>query len=113
MVCGVIVAALEVIEAGFVIVVVATVTEGVQVGEGVTGGLLIDKVVAAAVGDAGQLAPGVVGISGVGLFRIACDVAVRVLDRHRTEDFSQLVYQVATRTYTDFVGQIIKCFTLK
>ena len=55
---------MEVVEAGFVIVVVATIAEGVEVGEGGAGGLFVDEVVAAAVEDAGQLAPRVVGVGG-------------------------------------------------
>ena len=60
--CRVIIAALQIIEAGFGIVVVATVVaEGVLVGKGGAGGLLIHQAVAVAVRNANQLAPCVVG----------------------------------------------------
>ena len=50
MVRGVVVAGLEIVEAGFGIVVVATVAQGVPVGKGGAGGLLIHQAVAVAVG---------------------------------------------------------------
>ena len=90
----VIVAGLEVVEAGFVIVVVATITEGVQVGEGGAGGLFVENAVTVAVGDAGQLAPGVVGICGVGSLRVAYDGFIRILHRIRTEDFHHVPLKV-------------------
>ena len=82
---------MQIIEAGFVIVVVATVAEGVQVGEGGAGGLLIENAVTVAVGDAGQLAPGVVGISGVGSLRVAYGGTVRILHRHCAEELHYIL----------------------
>ena len=93
-VCRVVVAALQIIEAGFVIVVVATVTEGVQVGEGGAGGLFVENAVTVAVGDAGQLAPGVVGVCGVGSLRVAYGGTIRILHRIRAEDFHHVPLKV-------------------
>ena len=55
--CRVVVARLQIVEAGFVIVVVPAIAKGVEICKGGAGGLLVDEVVAAAVDDAGQLAP--------------------------------------------------------
>ena len=85
--CGVVISALQIVEAGFVIVVVAAVTEGVEIGEGGAGGLFVDEVVAAAVEDAGQLAPCVVGVSGADFFFVAGDVTCGVFDGDGAEDF--------------------------
>ena len=48
--CRVIIAALQIIEAGFYVVVIPTVAQGVPVGKGGAGGLLIHQAVAVAVG---------------------------------------------------------------
>ena len=66
---------MEIVEAGFVIVVVATVTKRIKIGEGGAGGLFVDEVIAAAVEDAGQLAPRVVGVFA----RLAADCDLRKL----------------------------------
>ena len=88
---GVIVAGLEIIETGLVIVVIAAITKRVEVGKGRAGSLLIDDAGSGRIGNPDQLAPRVVGIGGVGLLGVAGDVAVRVLDRFRTEN----LYHVA------------------
>ena len=80
MVRGVIVAGLEVVEAGFGIVDVASVAQGVAVDEADRGGGSSDG------GIRGHVAPRVVGVVAVGLDGVAGDVAIGVLDRRAPED---------------------------
>lgn len=56
--------------------------------------MLVDEVIAAAVEDAGQLAPRVVGVGGVGLLCVAGDVAVGILNCNRSEDFHHVALLV-------------------
>ena len=56
--------------------------------------MLVDEVVAAAVEDAGQLAPRVVGVGGVGLLCVAGDVAVGILDRNGSENLHHVALLV-------------------
>ena len=80
--CRVIIAALQIIEAGFYVIVIPTVAQGVPVGQGRAGGLLIHQAGAVAVGNANELAPGIVGIGGVDLSRPANEIPVGILHRH-------------------------------
>ena len=90
----VVVAGLEVIETGFGIVVVTTIAKRVEICEGGAGGLFVDEVVAAAVEDAGQLAPCIVGIGGVDLFRPANEISVGILHRQGAENFNHVALLV-------------------
>lgn len=75
-------AGLEVIEPGFYVIVISTVAQGVPVGQGRAGSLLIHQAGADAVRNANELAPGIVGIGGVDLFRPANEISVGILHRH-------------------------------
>ena len=55
---------MEIIEAGFVVVVVATVTKRIKIGKGRAGSLLIDDAGSGRIGNPNQLAPRVVGVGG-------------------------------------------------
>ena len=59
---GVVVAALQIVEAGFHVEVVAAIAQGVELGD-----MRIGNGVALAVGGAQRLAPGIVGILGDGV----------------------------------------------
>ena len=91
---GVIVAGLEIIETVLVIVVIAAIAEGVEICKGGAGCLFVDEVVATAVEDAGQLAPRVVGVGGVGLLCVADDVAVGILNCNRSENLHHVALLV-------------------
>ena len=92
--CRVVVSALEIIEAGFVIVIVAAIAKGVEICKGGAGGLFVDEVIAAAVEDAGQFSPRVVGVGGVGFLCVAGDVAVGILDRNGAENLHHVALLV-------------------
>ena len=107
MVCRVIIAALQIIEPGFDIIIVATVAQGVPVGQGRAGGLLIHQAVAVSVRNANQLAPCIVGIGGVDLFRPANEISVGILHRHGTEDFNHVPLLVQSIEVVDEAGAVI------
>ena len=56
--------------------------------------MFVDEVIAAAVDDAGQLAPRVVGVGGVGFLCVAGDVAVGILNCNRSENFHHIALLV-------------------
>ncbi len=56
--------------------------------------MFVDEVVAAAVEDAGQPAPRVVGVGGVGLLCVTGDVAVGILNCNRSENFHHVALLV-------------------
>ena len=85
---------MEIIEAGFVVVVVATVTKRIKIGKGRAGSLLIDDAGSGRIGNPNQLAPRVVGVGGVGLLCVAGDVAVGILNCNRSEDFHHVALLV-------------------
>ena len=58
--CGVVIARLQVVEAGLVIVVIAAITKRVEVGKGRAGSLLIDDAGSGRIGNPDQLAPCVI-----------------------------------------------------
>ena len=113
MVRRVVIAALQIIEPGFGIVVVATVAQWVPVGKGRTGGLLIHQAVAVSVRNANQLAPGIVGIGGVDLFRPANEISVGILHRQGAENFNHvaLLVQRVEVCYVAaaIIGRILDC----
>ena len=94
MVCRVIIAALQIIEPGFYVVVIPTVAQGVPVGKGGAGGLLIHQAVTVSVRNANQLAPCIVGIGGVDLFRPANEISVGILHRQGAENFNHVALLV-------------------
>ena len=104
---------MEVIEAGFYVIVISTVAQGVPVGQGRAGGLLIHQAVAVSVRNANQLAPCIVGIGGVDLFCPADEVSVGILHRHGTENLyhvALLVQSIEVCYVTAaIIGRILDC----
>ena len=107
MVCWVVITALQIIEPGFDVVVISTVAQGVPVGQGGAGGLLIHQAVAVAVRNANQLAPGIVSIGDVDLFRPANEIPVGILHRHGAEDFNHVSLLIQSIEIVDEAGTII------
>ena len=104
---GVIVAGLEIIETGLVVVVVATVTKRIKIGKGRAGSLLIDDAGSGRIGNPNQLAPCVIGVGGVGLLGVAGDVAVGILNCNRSEDFHHVALLVQRVEIVDEAGAVI------
>ena len=94
MVCWVVIAALQIIEAGFYVIIVATVTKRIKIGKGRAGSLLIDDAGSGRIGNPNQFAPCVVGVGGVGLLCVTGDVAVGILNCNRSENLHHITLLV-------------------